>query len=330
MRILILIALMFGWVSVMFPQQSSGVFDFLRRPVSSRVNALGGENVSVIERDLSLVFHNPAFLGSEMNMDVNIGYVNYLADINAGSVAFARELGERSAWGIGVNYVDYGRIEETTIENIVLGEISAKDMCFNGFFSRDLSDRWRGGVTAKVIYSAFESYSSVGLGVDLGLSYYNSDKDFSFGLVGKNLGRQVKAYNEDIESLPWDIQMGVTQKLAHAPIRVSVTAMNLAQWKYDPVAQGVSEEDSFFTTLFKHLTFGAEFLLSDNFWLGAGYNHKLGTDMSLEVGNKMGGFSGGGGLRVKAFDIGFSVSKYHLAATSFQLNVTMALSEMKL
>ncbi len=316
-----------GYSGVIFSQETDNVFDFLKLPVSSRIDALGGENVSVVENDLSMIFHNPAFLGPEMNLDVNLGYVNYLADINAGSVAFAKSMGERSAWGVGVNYIDYGTFEGTDIENIYIGDISAKDICFNGFFSRDLTDRLRGGVAAKVIYSTFEQYTSVGLAVDVGLSYYNADKNFSAGLVGKNLGRQVKAYNEDRASLPWDIQIGMTQRLNHAPVRFSLTALHLTQWEFDSVVEGDTSEDSFFTTFFKHLVFGAEFLLSDNFWVGVGYNPKIGSDMSLETGNKLGGFSGGAGIRVKAFDIGVAVSKYHPSATSFHVNVTTSLSD---
>lgn len=330
MRIVLSIIFIAACCLGVFPRQKSGVFGFLELPVSSRINALGGENVSVVERDVSLVFHNPAFLGPEMDMDLHLGYVGYLGDMNSGSVAFAKELGENSAWGVGVNYFNYGKIEETTIDNELLGDVSAKDICLNAFFSRNLSERWRGGVTAKGIYSAFADYSSVALAVDLGLSYYNSDRGFSFGLAAKNIGRQIQAYEEIREDLPWDIQLGVTQKLTHAPIRFSVTALRLTQWKFEPLREGVQDDDSFFKTAFKHLNFGAEFLLSDNFWLGVGYNPKVSSDMNLENGNKLGGFSGGGGIRVKAFDIGFSVSRYHPSATSFQLNVAMSLSEVKL
>ena len=330
MRISFLVVIFFFCSLSIFSKQESGVFEFLELPVSSRVNALGGENVSIVERDVSLLFHNPAFLGPEMDMDLHLGYVNYLGGINAGSVAFAKSLGENSAWGVGVNYLNYGTLEETTIDNVLLGEISAKDLSFNAFFSRNLLENWRGGVSAKVLYSSLAEYNSVALAVDLGLSYFNSEDDFSFGFALKNLGRQVEAYNEIREGLPWDIQLGITKRLTDAPIRFSITALHLTQWKFDPVTEGDSKEDSFFTTAFKHLNLGVEFLLSDNFWLGVGYNPKLSSDMKLETGNKLGGFSGGGGIRVKAFDIGFSVSKFHPSATSFQLNVVTALSELRL
>ena len=40
----------------------SSVFHFLDLPVSSRLNALGGENVAIADDDISMAFINPALL----------------------------------------------------------------------------------------------------------------------------------------------------------------------------------------------------------------------------------------------------------------------------
>jgi len=47
-------------------------------------------------------------------------------------------------------------------------------------------------VTLKFLYSSLEKYTSIGLGVDVGLSYYNPDKGFSAGFTLKNMGAQLK------------------------------------------------------------------------------------------------------------------------------------------
>ena len=41
----------------------NSVFGFLDIPVSARVNALGGINISLVKRDLSITNQNPALLG---------------------------------------------------------------------------------------------------------------------------------------------------------------------------------------------------------------------------------------------------------------------------
>ena len=56
-------------------------YTFLRYPSSARANALGGNTMSLVERDPSLIFHNPALLGAEMDQMVNLNlpelYIGY-------------------------------------------------------------------------------------------------------------------------------------------------------------------------------------------------------------------------------------------------------------
>jgi hypothetical protein len=309
-------------------QEGRSTFDYLLLPASTRSAALGGTNISVIESDLSLVNNNPAFLGNEMDLQLNVSYLSYIADIGIGNLIFAKAWGERSAWGVGVNYANYGKnLFEATEEEGIIGDLKASDICGNIFFSRDLSDKIRGGATVKFIYSNYYHNTAIGVGVDLGLSYYDVDKEFSIGLVGKNLGRQIKAYEEEVSSLPWDIQLGISKKLTHAPIRFSVTGVYLKQWQFDNLS---GKKDSFFQTLGKHLIFGVDLIPSDNFWIGLGYNIKRSSDMSLEVGNKLAGFSIGAGLKVKAFAFGCSIGQYHPSATSLLFNISTSFAEIKL
>lgn len=46
--------------------------------------------MSLVERDPSLIFHNPALLGAEMDQMVNLNYLNYISDINVGSALFTK------------------------------------------------------------------------------------------------------------------------------------------------------------------------------------------------------------------------------------------------
>lgn len=303
-----------------FAQDGKSAFDFLQLPYSTRASAMGGTNISVIENDPSLVFQNPGFLGSEMNMGLNVSYLMYIADINAASAIFTKAAGDRAAWGFGVNYLNYGKIKETTVENIIIGDMSIKDIAINGFYAHDITDRIRGGITGKFIYSSLgEEYTSIGLGVDLGLTYYNPDNNFSLGLTAKNLGGQLTAYIEERSSMPWDIQLGITKRLSHAPIRFSITATRLNKWESYNLE---GEKDSFLTNLAKHFIFAVDLIPSDNFWLAVGYKVKRSSDMSLEEGNKMGGLSGGAGIRIRSFEVSAAVAQYHPAATSFMISLT--------
>ena len=302
-----------------YAQDGKSAFDFLRLPYSAHASAMGGTNISIIENDPSLVFQNPGFLGPEMNTSLNVSYLKYIADINAASAIFTKAAGERAAWGVGVNYLDYGSIKETTIENFIIGDVSIKDIGINVFFAHDITDKIRGGITGKFIYSSLGEYTSIGLGVDLGLTYYNSDKDLSFGLTAKNLGGQLSAYIEERSPMPLDIQLGMTKRLTHAPVRFSVTATQLNNWQTYNLA---GKKDPFMKSFIKHFIFAVDFIPSDNFWLAAGYNVRTSSDLTLEEGNKLGGFSGGAGIRISSFEVGAAVARYHPSATSFMISLT--------
>jgi hypothetical protein len=318
----------------LWAQDGDRVFAFLRYPTSSHVNALGGYSVSLIERDPSLIFHNPALMGGEMNGMVNLNYMNYFSDINVGSVAFVKALRERSAWGIGAAFISYGNMQEVSAEHVTLGTFAPKDLSVNGFFSYDLTDSWRGGVSFKALYSTLAEYTSFGIAVDAGLSYYDPENVFSYGLVIKNAGAQLKGYDVQREKLPWDIQMGITKALEHAPIRISVTAMYLNRWKFKYIDATMAETktgDSFVQTLAKHLVFGVDWIPSENFWLGVGYNPKSNLDMKLrEGGNGLGGFSVGAGLKVNRFNVNASAARYHPSAYSLMLSISTTLSGFEL
>lgn len=326
-----LTAFLLAWSCLLSAQEGGEVFTFLRYPTSSHVNALGGHTVSLIERDPSLIFHNPALLGGEMDGMANLNYMNYIADIHVGSAVYTSAFRERGAWGIGARFFSYGNLKEVDASHTILGNFSANDLSINAFYSYDLSDRWRGGVSFGMLYSGLAEYTSFGIAVDAGLSYFDPEKGLSCGFALKNIGAQLKAYDEKREKLPWDIQLGLTKKMDHAPLRFSVTAMYLNRWKFNYVDASLKEtelNENIFQTAVKHLVFGVDFIPSENFWVGIGYNPKTGADMQLkEGGNRLGGFSAGAGLKISRFDLSVSAARYHPSALSLMLSLSMSLSD---
>jgi len=313
----------------MYAQEGDEGYAILRFPTSSRICALGGYSVSLVEADPSLMFHNPALLGGETDGRINVGYMNYMAGVNVGNVAFAKAFRERSAWGIGATFIDYGRMKEMTVDNEQLGMFSMQDIGFHVFYSYDLSEKWRGGLSMKALYSTIAEYYSFGLAVDAGLSYFNPESEMSMGIALKNIGAQLKPYEDLRQHIPWDLQLGITKRIAHAPIRFSVTAMYLNHWKFNPVDRTSTDVkgDRFMKTALKHLVFGVEILPSDNLWLGVGLNPKTKMDMALSSGNALGGFTVGGGIHVSRFDVSAAVVRYHPSATSFMVGLAFKISE---
>ena len=292
-------------------QESKTVYNFLHLPVSAHAAALGGENISIDDDDPTLVFHNPALASNVADRSLNLNYMTYMEGVKVASASFVKAFRERATWALEAQYVDYGTMKHTTVDNEVLGDVSAKDIAVGGTFTYTLSDKIAGGVTAKFVSSSLAGYNSIGVAVDLGVNYLNPDLGLSLSAVARNLGGQLKAYEDDFEKLPFDLQLGVSKRLGESPLRFSVTMTRLHDW-----------DDKFIN----HFIFGAEAFLSDNIWLGGGINPRRSDDMKISDGESESshgaGFSLGGGLQLDRFKLQVAYGKYHVSASSLIINVT--------
>lgn len=301
-------------VSTAYAQESQTTYNFLRVPMSAHAAALGGDNVSVIEDDEALVFHNPALLTSVSDKTLNLNYLNYMSGVNMLSVAFNKLIKERASVALAAQYVDYGKMKQTTAENVQIGEFSAKDIVLSGYFSYMLSDLWSGGISAKLLTSYIGGYNSLAMGIDVGINYYNPDKGWSASLVAKNMGGQLKAYDDNYESMPLDVQLGVSKRLIHTPLRFHATLVDLNHLNYK---------------LIHHLVAGIDILFSDQVWVGTGYNFRRANEMSItsidEESNHGAGFSCGAGINLHRLKINLAYGKYHVSSSSVVINAAYQL-----
>lgn len=318
-------------------QEGKSAFDFLNLPISSHINALGGNNISIIEEDVSVIQHNPALLGPEMNLQLNLNYMRYVAGINLAGATFAKAAGERGAWAAAIQYAGYGSMKQVEANGVITGTFSPKDMSISGFYAHDITDRLRGGIQAKFLYSSYEQYTSLALAIDLGINYYNPDNQLSLSIAFKNLGGQLKKYNENRDKMPWDIQLGLSKTLDHAPFRFSITAQHLSRWKlpytapttgeYNSSEDEIKEKGNFATDLFRHLVFGIDYIPSRNLYIALGYNYKYRSDMQTYGRNFLSGFTVGAGIKVKMFGIGASLAQQHVGGTTLMFNLTTNISQ---
>ena len=308
----------------LFAQDGSSVFNFLRLPISAHAAALGGNNISLIEDDITLAYHNPALLINTTDNTLNLNYMTYISDSKVAGAMFNKVFSDRSAGAIAARYVDYGSFDGYDADNTATGSFDAKDIEVKVMYSYLLSDRISGGVSGKFITSKYESYNSIALGVDLGVNYYNEESDFSASFTLSNLGGQVKAFDDKTEKMPFDVQMGFTKRLSHAPLRISVTLNNLNHWSKDHFYNADGSEDNFTELLFKHALFGADLLLGDNFQVSLGYNYRISQELSVS-GSKWDGITAGANLAIKKVKLGASYSKLHVSSSSFLFNISYAL-----
>ncbi|MDE6757005.1 MAG: type IX secretion system protein PorQ [Muribaculaceae bacterium] len=318
----------------MSAQDGSIAYEFLNTTSSTRIYGLGGINITTIDGFLGSADQNPGLLGGEMDNQLLVNYMRYLGDSNFAGIRYSRAAGEYGAWAVGIQYYGYGAIKGADENGILTGEFSPKDVSFSGTYAHDITDRLRGGATLKMIYSGYEQYSAFAVATDLGINYYDEERDLSLSFVAANLGGQVKRFRDRYDRLPFDLRLGWSQSFGTLPIRFSVTAWNLTKWHlpyYDPgdgTAQTEpTEKDSFSSNLFRHLIFGADFTPSDKFYVTLAYNYKTRTDMSTYSRSFLSGFSLGAGLNVDKFGIGLAFAQPHTGATTFMVNLRLDIND---
>lgn len=334
MKLRYIFAIVMLWSLNCFAQEGASAYSFLEVPSSSHAFALGGTNITVIDDDINLMEQNPALLGPEIDMQVGFNYMHYLGASNFAGVRYGMAAGDRGAWSIGIQYLGYGTMSQTEADGSVVGTFSPQDVAFSGMYAHDFTDRLRGGINVKMIYSSYEQYTAFAMATDLGLNYYDPDHDMSLSLVLKNLGGQIKRFDNDYDRLPFDIQLGWMQRLGSSPFQLSITAWHLNKWNlpyYDMEDNG-SEirvlKQSFMSNLFRHLVFGLQYAPSDKFYIALGYNYKTRTDMSTYNRNILSGFSIGAGLKVKSFALGVAYAQPHKSGSSIMLNLSTNLNEL--
>ncbi len=297
-----------------YAQESQEVFSFLRLPVSAHVAALGGDNITLDDDDPTVVFHNPALICNTSDKSINLNFMTYMEGAKTASASFVKGWGERGTWAVSAQYMNYGSMKETSIDNIEQGSFSAKDIAVAGTFAYLLSDRWSGGVTLRFISSSIASYNAIGIASDLGLNYYDEVHGWSISAVAKNLGGQVKAYQDEYEKIPIDLQLGVSKRLAAAPLRFSATLSRLNRWD---------------TSFIQHVALGVDVFIGESIYIAGGYNFRRRDEMKISEGDGSSshgaGLSVGAGLTLKRFKLSAAYAKYHVSASSILINATYSL-----
>ncbi len=226
--------LLFSIIVLSSAAQTGGdnVYEFLNLTLSAHVASLGGTNVSLQSQDLNMAYRNPALLSTEMGKSLALDYVNYFAGINYGMALYSESFGEKGNFAAGLTYLNYGTFTESDISGGITGNFRASEYAFSMIYSRSIDSMFTVGVNLKPVLSYLERYSSYGFALDIGIAWHNRSNLFSAALALKNIGCQITTYaGEPHERLPFEIQAGITRRLAFAPFRFSLTLRHLE--KYD-------------------------------------------------------------------------------------------------
>jgi hypothetical protein len=317
----------------------SYVYEFLSVPISPRSAALGGSAMAINDGDISLAFENPSLLTPSTSGKLAIQYLNYVSDINYGSVSYAKNWNKLGTFGVGLLYYNGGDFQAADENGSITGTFGVSEWALNFAYNKSFDSILSIGAIIKPVFSNLESYKSFGLVMDVGVSYNSKDQLFTAALLLKNMGAQITKYIDESGNVPFDLQVGIATKLAHAPFRFSIVAHHLNKPKLsyqqtnypEPtnVEQTYEETESlsFLEETLNHMIIGVEFVPTKSFFLRGGFNYLRRQELKLGDSPGMAGFSWGFGFRIKRFNLSYANARYNQAAASNQFAITTRLSD---
>jgi hypothetical protein len=309
-------------------------YKFLNLTNSARIAALGGNFLTIHDNDLSLALANPSLISAQMNKTLSLNFVDGLAGTNYGFASYGFNLAKLGNFAGTMQYYSFGKADNTDEFGQTNGQFSAGEYNFNLGWGRMLDSVFSIGANLKMIYSALDTYHSIGLAVDVAGSYIPNET-FCASLLFRNVGSQLTAYtSEGVEPLPFEIQAGISKKLAHVPFRYSILLQHLEKWDLgyadpnapvDPFTGEAAKQtgiDVFADNLMRHIIIGGEFIPAKFLSIRMGYNYLRRQEMKVSSRPGSVGFSWGIGLNVSKFNFSYSRAAYHLTGSPNYISVS--------
>lgn len=320
------IIILFSFSVQLLAAQSLGgnaVFSFLNQPNTAQTAALGGINISNLSNDVGLAFNNPALLRKSMHQQLNTSFNSFLAGIKNYSLNTAYHFNQPNiTTALGVHYFNYGSAQQTDASGNVIGSFTANDYVLQLSASKQYKDNWFLGATVKYINSNYGMYKSNAVAADVALAFVDTTNFFQASLVIKNVGTQLKKYDASTqkEELPFDVQLGITKKLAKAPLQFSLTAHHLQRFDilYNDTLFKASEGDDSYKKksytaekIFAHLILATQVFISEKVECTLGYNFLRRHDLNVyNTANNLNGFTLGLGILMKKFHFRYATGFY--------------------
>lgn len=317
--------------SDLLAQTGNAAFNFIDNPSQAKLAALGGVNITA-GKDPLMFLSNPALLDSTVLQTPSFHYLNFPGGIQAATVGYTFEGPFRGIWGIGLQYMDYGRFEGFDPVGMPTGEFGANEFALVLGYSEG-TEVFRYGGNVKLLGSVLESYQAYAVVFDFGVNYHHPELDLILGINARNVGFGLSTYLENQSlQMPSDLRLGGSFKPEYAPFRFHLSLRNLQNREVDffiPNPSRGALEVGMADKLFRRAVFGVEILASEQLILRLGYNHLIRKEFETAAGAGAAGFSGGFAFRVKKFELSYARMFYNIPGGSNVFGISTAINEWR-
>jgi hypothetical protein len=304
------VALLGVWTGEAFAQKvATSSLQFLKVMPTARATALG-DAYATLASGADAVFWNPAGVAQTQAPEFAGTMTLWLFDSRQGALSFACPMGEWGSLGIQLQYVDYGSIEETRIDQLrFVGDPSSSSYnvgltgrSFTPYsyvvgisYARQFTDKFSTGITAKFVNESLwdgktasvinpstglaenmNTYARVFL-FDFGMQYNTGFRSVKLGVAVQNFGDQVK-FAKEAYPAPLAFRIGIAGNVVGQDALLGESQSHRMTVAYDLFQPNDYAQQ---------MHAGLEYSLDETIFLRAGYKFNYDSD----------GFTGGLGVR---------------------------------
>ena len=298
-------------------------------PVSAFSIASGGINVSQKNNFTSSFWNNSAFLKNDLagTASLDYGWGGASSSITVLSTVFKEK--NTGLWGLGMKYSSIPSIQGYDEVGGATNTFSARDYVINIAKSHKMGN-FRIGTNLKYASSSIDTYTSSALLLDVGGLFIHPKKDLTIGLNVKNLGFLISDYTETSDTaLGLDIELGLSFKPEHMPIRFTITGYGLVPSSslYSDEKLEIKEAQAI-EEIFSHVLLSGNILLSKNFHVQLAYNYRIHRELQVGEGMDVSGLSYGFFLKLKSLSFAYSHAFYHKSSGINSLSLQLDFNKM--
>lgn len=292
---------------------------------SAQMTARGLNFMPRFTHDASSSITNPSTLNDSISNMFSITYTDLFAGAYQGAFAAVHSFKKVGTFALGMQYINYGTFNQTDVNGYYEGTFSAADYLFTIGYGMQLEKNIYIGVTFKPLFSKYESYSAIALCFDFAATWVSRNRDWQVAALARNVGKEIHSFDSENDSIPFDIQIGLSKHMAKAPVIFYIVADKLTQWnirendKLNPRDEvhmdgSVKKESNFKDFLdkgFRHLHFAVDIEPSRHFYLSFGYSWRQHQEMTVDDAFSLAGISYGMGIKYKKFTLNYARNEYH-------------------
>jgi hypothetical protein len=289
---------------------------------------------------------NPALMRPGLHNQVSLNNNFFYSGIDIMNLQYGWNAPKlNTAFFGGVQYLNYGSFAQTDEFGNQNGNFHAVDYAITLGASRTYLDNWRYGADIKYARSVLYNYTASAALIDIGINYYDTASGVDIGAVAKNMGAMITRYNPSnmAEPMPFDLQLGISKRFKHLPLRVFATIHHLYEWdiRYDNPADATtnslvstndtatkSKSNNVGDIIFRHFILGAELTLGNRLTATVSYNDLRRRELALTTKPGVAGMAFGLALHLNKFQIHYARTFYHITGAYNELGLNMDLSKM--